>query len=143
MPLMREYIGISALIFNQKSTFPYLYLDLSYKQICLPPRSRYKKEEWKYKNPIKNCTGAVKHLTFCLKTGLLLFPHNYKVIILNSVLEHCCIFFPSSNMATLRIKRKLAAINRDNHEGHPRDNQACNKFSQNPGELYYSGVRGN
>ena len=35
--------------FNNVSTFPYLYLDLTCKQLRFPPRRRYKQEKWKYK----------------------------------------------------------------------------------------------
>ena len=36
--------------FNIVSNFPFLYLDLACKQLCFPPRERYKQEKLKYKN---------------------------------------------------------------------------------------------
>ena len=43
-------------------------------------------------------------------------------------------------MATLRIKRKLAAINRVNHEDHPRNDQALNTISCRIQEGYITQV---
>ena len=43
-------------------------------------------------------------------------------------------------MATLRNKRKCAATNRDNHEDHPRNNQARNTNSPRVQEDYITQV---
>ena len=45
-------------------------------------------------------------------------------------------------MATLRNKRKLAAINRDNHEEHPRNNQARDTNFPKNQEDYITQVSG-
>ena len=114
-------VGNSASIFINESTFPYLYLELARDQLCFPPRKRCKKENWKYKNTTNICTNAVEQLLCLPKTTLLHFANFYKRILFSSVLKHCCSFVPSSILATLRNKRKLAAINRDNHEDHLRN----------------------
>ena len=46
--LFSTAVGNSAFIFVNESTFPHLYLDLACKQLCFPPRKRYKQEKKNY-----------------------------------------------------------------------------------------------
>ena len=50
------------------------------------------------------------------------------------------IIFPSSNIATLRNERTLAAINKDNHQDHSSNNQAENINSPRIQEDYITQV---
>ena len=81
------------------------------------------------------CTEAIKQLSYPPKTRLLQFPKFYEVMRIHLVLKHCWKNLLSSDKATLRNNKKLAAINRDNHDDHPRKNQARNTNS--PGVQEY------
>ena len=48
--------------------------------------------------------------------------------------------FSCAHMTTLRKKRKLGAINRDNHEDQPMDNQARNRSTLRIQEVYFTQV---
>ena len=85
------------------------------------------------------CTDARKQLAYLLKNltrTFNLFQNINRYFSLKTLL----IFSFSSNMATLRNKRELTAINRDNHEDHPRNNQARYTISLRIQEGYITQV---
>ena len=64
-------------------------------------------------------TAFIENLT-------LSFSNYFKEIIVNSVLKHCYLFFHFFKHGNSEAQKMLAAINRENHEDHPRNAQARN-----------------
>ena len=105
-----------------KSTFPYLYFDLSCNHLCFPPKKNYKQEKRKYSIIIYTVTFPVFWYHFPIISTLCwyqnLFPHKrrdkqvVKKIEISSVSTTDKLFL--TGRAMLRNKRTLAAVSREN-----------------------------
>ena len=107
--------------FVYENTFPYLHLDLACKQMCFPPRKRYRKAKRNYQSNIL-CTGDFNQSHFCSPTPNILT--SCKLWFFNKIFQSSLLVIFPKRMATLRNKRKLEAPNKENNEEHPRNNQA-------------------
>ena len=110
---------------NDESTFPYLYLDLVCKHFCLFPRKNINGRN-KSNNGHSNILTLLSSSTF--------FP-NWRIFHFFIAQFKSNKLFPLFKMATLRRKRKLAVINKNNHQNYPNKNEPWDtNFSGNQEE---------
>ena len=114
-------------IFNNASFLPVRTLSWRLNNYVSTQREGiYKRIECTDRSLLYRCC---EHSQYFLKNRLLSFSKNFKKLTFNSVLKNTADFFPFFKYATLSNKRKLPAINRENHEDHPRNTQAQNSNS--------------
>ena len=127
-----------------------MYLDLACKQLCFPPRkaiNRRNKSTVIISKIVAFRYSTVYKITWLFVFIETLFPHNKRRSSLlikdrDQIQSSSLIkIFPFSLMATLRNKRKLAAISRETPEG-TRSSRAQNALDPDLTQDYISQVSG-